>query len=411
MKNVQASSALMRKRKMLLVLPLLVIPFLTMAFWALGGGRGEATKAPTSKGLNLNLPDANLSKSEGDKLSFYDRMMQDSAKLAQWREDKPQSQEAFQTPDSSATAGNYYSYNPGFNPSPYGSSPKKPEDEIMQKLALLQNELAKAPAKERKTVEKKQVAAEDDLAEDVDRLQSMMESMNSPDEDPEMNKIEGVLEKVLDIQHPDRVKERIREKSIRNKQAVYTVHSEASKQSISLLGTNLMDSTKEFFSLPSSSHSADGNAIEAVVHQNQLLVNGAVVKLRLLHDVYINGCLVPQQSFVFGTASLQDERLLVEINSIRCRSSVLPVKLNVYDMDGLPGIHIPGAITRDVAKQSADNSLQMIDLDMMDHSLKAQAASAGLGAAKNLLSRKIKLVKVTVKAGYKVLLKNSDSEQ
>ena len=38
MKNVQRSQAFLRKRKMMMVLPLLVLPFLTMAFWALGGG-------------------------------------------------------------------------------------------------------------------------------------------------------------------------------------------------------------------------------------------------------------------------------------------------------------------------------------------------------------------------------------
>jgi len=35
-----------------------------------------------------------------------------------------------------------------------------------------------------------------------------------------------------------------------------------------------------------------------------------------------------------------------------------------------------------------------------------QAASAGVQAVKTILSKKIKLVKVTVKAGYKILLKD-----
>ncbi len=61
MKKVQQSQAYLRKRKMMLVLPLLVIPFLTMAFWALGGGqvRQNITTAK-QPGLNLNLPDAGM---------------------------------------------------------------------------------------------------------------------------------------------------------------------------------------------------------------------------------------------------------------------------------------------------------------------------------------------------------------
>ena len=67
-------------------------------------------------------------------------------------------------------------------------------------------------------------------------------------------------------------------------------------------------------------------------------------------------------NFVFGTAQLNDERLEINISSIRSGNNLFPVKLDVYDMDGLAGIYIPGAISRDVAKQSADNSLQLMEL-------------------------------------------------
>ncbi len=80
-------------------------------------------------------------------------------------------------------------------------------------------------------------------------------------------------------------------------------------------------------------------------------------------------------------------------------------------MDGLPGIYIPGAITRDVAKQSADNGLQLMELTSIDPSVKAQVAAAGISTVKTMLSRKVKQVKVMVKAGYKVLLKDRNIQQ
>jgi hypothetical protein len=52
-----------------------------------------------------------------------------------------------------------------------------------------------------------------------------------------------------------------------------------------------------------------------------------------------------------------------------------------------------------------------MELTTMDPSLKAQATSAGIGAAKSLLSKKVKQVKVMVKAGYKVLLKDKNIQQ
>ncbi|MDB5192463.1 MAG: hypothetical protein JWQ96_2026 [Segetibacter sp.] len=75
-------------------------------------------------------------------------------------------------------------------------------------------------------------------------------------------------------------------------------------------------------------------------------------------------------------------------------------------MDGIGGVYIPGAITRDIAKQSADRAVQGIGFTTIDPSLKVQAASAGVEAAKTLCSKKAKLLKVMVKAGYRVLLRD-----
>lgn len=147
------------------------------------------------------------------------------------------------------------------------------------------------------------------------------------------------------------------------------------------------------------------NAFGAVIYETQNLVDGSIVKMRLLDDMVIEQTMIPKGSFVFGKTSLEGERLHIQINSIRKENSLYPVKLNVYDLDGMEGIHIPGAITRDVVKQSADNSLQNIEMTSIDPSFKAQAATAGISAAKTLLTKKAKLVRVTVKSGYKILLK------
>jgi hypothetical protein len=69
--NVQPTT-LQRKQKALLVLPLVVIPFLTMAFWAMGGGKGEDNSSSVKpEGLNLLLPKPELSDDKDKtKLSF-----------------------------------------------------------------------------------------------------------------------------------------------------------------------------------------------------------------------------------------------------------------------------------------------------------------------------------------------------
>ena len=180
-----------------------------------------------------------------------------------------------------------------------------------------------------------------------------------------------------------------------NKGQVFIVAKQSVKDNISLLdtGKGKRDAENKFFGAEDDADSEEQNTVEAVVHQTQTLVNGAVVKMRLLNDIYINGSSIPKDNFVFGIAELNDERLEININSIRNNNSLFPVKLEVFDMDGLPGIYIPGAISRDVVKESADNGLQLLDLPSMDPSLQAQAAATGINVAKSLLSKKVKQVK------------------
>jgi conjugative transposon TraM protein len=420
MKSAERSQAFLRKRKMMLVMPLLVIPFLTMAFWAMGGGKetGSAKPSDNRQGLNLNLPDANLKEDKlSDKLSFYDKADKDSMKLEEWMRSDPYykadtAEKIIPDELEQLTTSTASKYNQRLNTSPYEISGNDPEQKIMQKLALLEKELNKRPAINDETVIEKDKNFDPAFSNEVDRLESMMGMMNKTDtEDPEIKQLDNTLNKILDIQHPERLKDRIKEKSLKNKEQVFPVSNEPREESISLLDTGKKKDDIEtgfYGSTDEPVADEDNNSIEAVVHENQILVNGAVVKLRLLNDIYINGSLISKGNFVFGIASLNDERLQIEINSIRCNQSLFTVKLEVFDIDGLPGIYIPGAITRDVAKQSADNSLQLMELSTMDPSLKAQAAAASINTAKSLLSKKVKLVKVMVKAGYRVLLKDKN---
>lgn len=398
MKNV-------KQRKMMLVLPLLVIPFLTMAFWALGGGRGQQATNEPAKGLNLDLPKANLKEDKlMDKLGFYDKADKDSMKLEEWMRSDPyfkrDTMPAEVYPDelqeiTTTTAGKY---NQRLNTSPYEKTSSSPEDQIMQKLKLLENEMNKTAtgSYDETTTQRK---ADNQFSTEVDRLEQMLQMQSSPTEDPEIKQLEGTLEKILDIQHPQRVKER----SLKNKDAVYAVRRTSGADTI----------VKGFYSYSDEKElqGVEQNAIEAIIAANQTIVHGAVVKFRLLNDVYIQGQLIPNNTLVAGIATLDGERLNVEINTIRSGKSIYNVKLEVYDLDGLAGIYIPGTINREVAKESLNNSLSLADMTSLDPSLKAQATATGIGAIKSLVSKKAKLVRVQVKAGYKVLLNNKNQNQ
>lgn len=89
---IHHSQKYLRHRKFMTVLPLLALPFLTMMFWALGGGKNEYLQnIDTEKffGLNLNLPGAYFKEEKFDKLSLYQKVKRDSLKLMQAKRNDP----------------------------------------------------------------------------------------------------------------------------------------------------------------------------------------------------------------------------------------------------------------------------------------------------------------------------------
>jgi conjugative transposon TraM protein len=407
-------------------LPVLIIPFVTMGFWALGVGQGQPKNnlADNNKGLNLQLPDANLKDDKNaDKLSFYNEADADSLKRDELLRNDPYYKDSMLSRQHTifSDTGNLINTTPiysGLNNSLYSTNTDANERKVYQKINEINKQINQPDNGTLTNSNPNQPTTNNDTNEqfssEVDRLQDMMQQMNgNPEADPEMQQLNGTLEKILDIQHPDRIKEKLKEKSLKSKEQVFIVTRQFVKNNISLLDTSKSKRNAEnkFFGLEEDADSEEQNTVEAVVHQTQTLVNGAVVKMRLLNDIYLNGSLVKKGNFVFGIAELNDERLEININSIRNNNSLFPVKLEVFDMDGLAGIYIPGAISRDVAKQSTDNGLQLLELTSMDPSFKAQAAATGINAAKSLLSKKVKHVKVLVKAGYKVLLRDKSIQQ
>jgi conjugative transposon TraM protein len=408
------SQKMRRQRKFLLVMPLLIIPFLTMAFWALGGGKNSGVSDTANPaGLNLELPGASLKDDKAlDKLGYYDRAASDSLKLQEQMKSDPYFSKNVTAADSvlealtgnipeTVNSGNVKSYN---DPN---------EAKVYEKLGQLNTAMKDAAGGGNPTKSYSRNTSSDYASQtaDIEKLEQMMAAganvqvSNSPD--PEMKQLNGMLEKILDIQHPDRLKAGQKNSvTAPEPMAICAVNSSVT---FSSFDTSKSRTTSGFFRLPEKAADVYANAIEAVVHQSQTLVTGSVVKMRLLTDITVDGHCIPKDHFIYGIASLNKERLEISVHSIRDGESLFPVKLEVFDMDGLAGIYIPGAIGRDVAKQSGDNGLQSVSIGTIDPSLGAQAASAGIETAKNLLSRKVKLIKVQVKAGYKILLKNNSN--
>lgn len=429
-----------KQRKFLFVLPLLVLPFITMVFWALGGGQGtqNSLEKEKQKGFNTQLPEAKLPTGKLDKMSLYHLAEQDSQALQEARAQDPYADYRASQTNKSVTDTNVAGYepdNPDYNDSyDAGTSlqrgPDPNELKVQRKLAQLEDAL-NTPPPDTDLFSTKDLPKPADIGDtnpSMARLDQIMNNMQQErSADPELQQLDGMLEKILDIQHPGRIQKQLKARSEKQAGEVFPVTTSTNAGTVSLLQRPFIPDLSEdsaspfmgslqqndFYDLtrPALQDNLTPQSIPAVVHETQTVISGTTIKLRLLQDTYINGMLIPKNIFVFGTCILAGERLNIQVKDIRYGNRIFPVSLDVFDMDGQKGIRVPGAITRDAAKEGADQTIQSLQLMDMNPSLATQAAGAGIETIKGLLGRKAKLVRVTVKAGYPVLLVDRNAIQ
>jgi conjugative transposon TraM protein len=433
---MQHTSQFLRKRKFLLFLPIVIIPFMTLLLWSMGFGRSTQTEVDKHTGININLPSPVIDQNAPtDKLSLYQKADADSIKRMSMQEydslnfphppkdmhdnDKYLMEKIPASPPASVPSTGSFRDN---KKATIYEDPN--EAAVRQRLEALNRELSKATTPKPLTEMGGDI---NDPGTDLERLEKMLQQTAAgPDTDPQMQQIKEVLDRIVEVQHPDIVKQRLQSESQKNKEKVYPVSTKSDNAVCEVISPSMYNNNKaryndtvplqtqvsqpprqlnNFYEIdPAATSAIPNNGITAVVHETRTILTGATIKLRLTQDVYLQGVLIPTGTFVYGDCKLDGERLNISISAIRYGNSRFPVSLTVYDYDGLSGIPIRDAITRQTTSQGADQALQSLQMYSLDPSLGAQAATAGIETVKNLLSKKIKLVKTTVKADYPILL-------
>jgi conjugative transposon TraM protein len=153
----------------------------------------------------------------------------------------------------------------------------------------------------------------------------------------------------------------------------------------------------------------DKNSIGAVVCQTITLTNGKELQMRLTEPMRAGDILIPANSILTGACRIGSDRLDVTVNSIEYAGNIIPVELQVYDAYGQRGIYIPNSDEIKAAKEVAATLANSAGSSIMisDNAGSQLAADMGKGliqGASQYVSKKMSVVKVTVKAGYRVLL-------
>lgn len=384
----------LRTRKMATFLPVVGVPFLAVMFYLGGGGQGApAQDRREPSGFNTNLPGAREASITASKLEAYaspvDTLRNRGLVAAR--------------PDTAAGTGLSYAVTADGQPGPNGAVDKSVVAAQQQLIAAQQAQLnggapsptappATPPGALTPEEQMQLMRAEHERELSETRAQAQMAALLA-----QSSSARGEAPRVVPPAAPkQKTKPATRLRAI-DQDAV-----------VSRLGSNgpARRRTASFQGLDSESGAdSGGNTLAAVIHESQEVVSGSLVKMRLLEAAVINGHPLPANTFIYGKCSLAGERLSIAIETLKAGSSVFPAALEVYDVDGLEGLHIPGAITRDAAKQAGAEGLGAADMLTMSADPAMAAAGVAVSAVKGIGQKKIRLVKVRLKAGYHVLLK------
>lgn len=388
----------LKRNKPLLFLPLVLIPFIVLIFYVLGGGtkkekeEQKQKEQQVPKGANYTLPDADKS------VAIYDKM------------DNYSAQKAVTTTHDYNIAGETDS-----------TTEQSLEEETLTEEKLLsekRNLYKNDPVPEMNVDVSSDLMAhirqkEKRVREDLKNSQAETKSRNeNQDSDlDETNKKDSKVQKEstgiapTGIEELDRV---FRQNSRLAKQndSLSIRLKEASAKNEKLEGEKNKRSTLEKGGKSGFKPKETAvPVIEAEVYETTTVLTGNRVKLRLLEEAWLNGVKIPVNTFLYGICEVSNERLQIEVLQIPVGEKFVPVEVTVCDLDGLPGLYVPDNAPRKVAKEVGSSTNTSSMFGFTNNPLAYAGVQAADKTAQSIL-RMIKIKKVTIKKNTLVYLIN-----
>ncbi|MFT3701358.1 MAG: conjugative transposon protein TraM [Agriterribacter sp.] len=409
------------KNKVFVLAPLFFIPLITLLLWSigvLGTINKEDHPVVLRPGLNTHFPAPVAGKdSSWNKLNFYDQADRAAQKLAMMDKIDPYRFSFLNNSDdnedslinlalTAKTASKMKST---------GNNLGVDENElqIYKKISVLNSQIEGRSI----PIVKEALSENDSTAFEnasVANLRAMMKSIQTDSSgSKDISQLNAMLEKILEIQHPDRVKKKDIEQSSSN--SFYNTVASGNIDEVNSILKQLSGyASNRFFTLQNVTEDTISHlsTIAAVIHDDQSVTSGGAVRLRTLQAIWINGSHVPANHILYGKSHLAGDRLQIKISSVQLGGIIIPVQLSVYDLDGGEGIYVPDAITSEVVNTTVNQSAQdLSSLNLLDQSLGAQMATAGLQAAQRLVSKHTRKMRVYIKSGYSILLKDESQKK
>jgi len=161
-----------------------------------------------------------------------------------------------------------------------------------------------------------------------------------------------------------------------------------------------------------------GKFIEAIIDQNiQHGTLGARLRIRLLDDILIGNAIVSKGTYLYALISgYEAQRVKLTISSVMLGDKIYPIKLSIYDVDGMEGLYVPASAFREFSKELGGNTTGGMNLTMQPNSdqmsqLYMSALQRMFTSTSQAVSKSIKKNKANIKYGTSVYLIDANELQ
>jgi conjugative transposon TraM protein len=376
------------KNKALFILPLVLLPFVILIFWVLGGGGAPEEKEKLAqspnKGINYDLPDADNSIEIYDKMEAYQKDDQQVAEVPEVNVNDTTQPEEVSLLDTIEQDNTLLDEN---------ADQKEILAHIRNKEKQLQQELQSEP-EVRKKVKTTSVQHQNKPIKPVVKKQAeTTKSVTSTEPTTGIEELDEIIDENIVLNR-------------RNDSLKYTLQQAQGRlQRIEAKQNRSFTLEKKRSSGFNPKETPEQALIKAEIYETATVLNGNRVKLRLLEDTRINAQKIPRNTFLYGICKIKNERLLIEITQLPVENSFVPVKLTICDLDGLEGLYVPDNATRKVYQEVGASTNTSSLMGVTNNPLTYTGIRAADRAAQTMLKR-VHLKKVTVKKNTLVYIIN-----
>ncbi|MBR8758711.1 conjugative transposon protein TraM [Porphyromonas levii] len=154
------------------------------------------------------------------------------------------------------------------------------------------------------------------------------------------------------------------------------------------------------------------NTLKVVVDKTTTLQEGSFVVLRLSEAAQLQGIRLPRNAPLVAQAKIGGGRMRLFVRSIEVGDRIFSVSLSAFDLDAQEGIAIPGieevlALKEVGATVGGSMGTSFTFASSAKDQIISEAARGVMQGASQLLQKKLRAIKVTIKGGHRLYLVQS----